>query len=609
MSYNGRESGSINGRQPPLGQYIENARYVVFKDGDVIKVKSGKDGSIDFSGTDASTVIQNAIDALGTAGGSLFFKKGTYTLEPTKTKTLDGATGSFTAHIAFSISSNISLVGEKGAVLEKTPTQEGEIAVEVPPGTKDASIEDLTIRATTSKYDDNYLVHAHGESDDIVRNFTINRCKLEKSYYGVLFMHYVQHSGAYNNYCHNIGHDAFHSYAPGGGDCRSCTWEGNRIYNCGQGVNMEDVLWNTAVGNVIRGGGFHGIISQKHPNIIVGNTITGKDEIGIFVRYYASRTVVANNFIKGVGEHGIYIYEGGDDILVEGNMIYNPDQKGVDACAIYAEDSSDHPLNNLIIANNQLRGSYQKRQIKAPDLNGSGNVIVNNGMDLGSGSGYPMSIRGGWKTIRGENLLESKVIRYNIPLTTWDNPPVATSGTGGGGATSAGWQAYTGNASGSEALVEAQIRAQEDQGIEPKFTWDRRKVMKVITGIQDASAMEASIVIGRSGWGGTWTQKHVGFYILNNEIHMSVGDGTNRSHSQVTTFSAGDTICFRTEQIPGDKALFWVNGSKVGELTTNLPSGLFSDIHKPLSLYITNNEAVDKRIEYATEFWYLQLED
>lgn len=206
-------------------------------------------------------------------------------------------------------------------------------------------------------------------------------------------------------------------------------------------------------------------------------------------------------------------------------------------------------------------------------------------------------------------MLESKVIRYNIPLTTWDNPPVATSGTGGGGATSAGWQAYTGNASGSEALVEAQIRAQEDQGIEPKFTWDRRKVMKVITGIQDASAMEASIVIGRSGWGGTWTQKHVGFYILNNEIHMSVGDGTNRSHSQVTTFSAGDTICFRTEQIPGDKALFWVNGSKVGELTTNLPSGLFSDIHKPLSLYITNNEAVDKRIEYATEFWYLQLED
>lgn len=208
-----------------------------------------------------------------------------------------------------------------------------------------------------------------------------------------------------------------------------------------------------------------------------------------------------------------------------------------------------------------------------------------------------------------EDLIESDVIYYNIPLTVWDSPPVATSGTGGGGATSGGWRAYTGDTSGSEAMVEAQIRAAEDQGIEPKYTWDRRKIMKLVAGIEDASAMEASIVMGRSGWGGTWTQEHVGFYLLNNEIHMSVGDGANRSHSQVATFSAGDTICFRAELIPGDKAIFWVNGTKEGELTTNLPSGLFGDIHKPLSIYITNNEAVDKRIEYATEFWYLQLEE
>lgn len=42
----------------------QSASYIIFKDGTTIKAKNGSTGGIDFSGTDAATVIQNTLDAL-----------------------------------------------------------------------------------------------------------------------------------------------------------------------------------------------------------------------------------------------------------------------------------------------------------------------------------------------------------------------------------------------------------------------------------------------------------------------------------------------------------------------------------------------------------------
>jgi len=71
MSYNGRESGSINGREPPLGQYVETADYVIFKEDGVIKAKNGEDGSIEFSDSEASNVFQSAFN-----NGKIVYVKG-----------------------------------------------------------------------------------------------------------------------------------------------------------------------------------------------------------------------------------------------------------------------------------------------------------------------------------------------------------------------------------------------------------------------------------------------------------------------------------------------------------------------------------------------------
>jgi len=59
--------------QPPHA-----ASYVVFKVGVTYYAKNGSTGAIDFSGTDAAAVIQDALGALPTAGGKLFIKAGSY---------------------------------------------------------------------------------------------------------------------------------------------------------------------------------------------------------------------------------------------------------------------------------------------------------------------------------------------------------------------------------------------------------------------------------------------------------------------------------------------------------------------------------------------------
>jgi len=64
--------------------------YVIWTDGTNYYAKNGSTGKIDYSGTNASTVIQNAINSLS-AGGKIYIRKGIYTITNTITLS-DGIT-------------------------------------------------------------------------------------------------------------------------------------------------------------------------------------------------------------------------------------------------------------------------------------------------------------------------------------------------------------------------------------------------------------------------------------------------------------------------------------------------------------------------------------
>jgi len=59
------------------GSFTETASYIIFKVGNTIYAKNGTTGEIEFSGTDASQVIQSAINALS-SGGIIAFMPATY---------------------------------------------------------------------------------------------------------------------------------------------------------------------------------------------------------------------------------------------------------------------------------------------------------------------------------------------------------------------------------------------------------------------------------------------------------------------------------------------------------------------------------------------------
>lgn len=206
-----------------------------------------------------------------------------------------------------------------------------------------------------------------------------------------------------------------------------------------------------------------------------------------------------------------------------------------------------------------------------------------------------------------EDLFDSDVIHHHFPLTGFGYPDDATNGSGSVGIAGGvgGGYVRTGTTSGSEALLRLHAKP---PGIRP-YTFDRRLMFKVDCVIADASAMEGSLTVNQTGWGEDWTDNHIGFYILNDELHISVADGTTHNHSQVETFAAGDTFTLKAKHYPGDRVEFWVNGTYEGELTSNLPSGTMKENGNILTVYLTNDEAVDKRIEPVTELWFLQLED
>jgi hypothetical protein len=70
---------------PPQGKLsvVAEASYIIEKIGDIIYAKNSK-GQIEFSGNDATTVIQKAIDATNRAGGGkVFIRRGTYLITDT----------------------------------------------------------------------------------------------------------------------------------------------------------------------------------------------------------------------------------------------------------------------------------------------------------------------------------------------------------------------------------------------------------------------------------------------------------------------------------------------------------------------------------------------
>jgi len=133
--------------------------YIIFKDGNVVKVKNGRTGKIDFKDTDATVVIHNAIDAL-VNGGRILIKAGEY-------------------NIIYSISlggkSNITIEGEgKGVTILKASEDILNIFRQVDNGISNVKFRNMTVDGNDLA---NIVMYFQGNA----KNVAIENCEVKNS--------------------------------------------------------------------------------------------------------------------------------------------------------------------------------------------------------------------------------------------------------------------------------------------------------------------------------------------------------------------------------------------------------------------------------------------
>lgn len=358
------------------GTFATEASYIIYLDGKgTAHARDGSTGEIKHESTDASKVINAAIESLFEIGGAIFVKEGTYTI-----------------HETIRIPSNLTLIGSGF-------------------GTKLVLAPDLNINlvenSNRTSGNNNILIanlnldgnKAENPADEgglyflRVRNSTIQNCWIHDAAFTGILLEYgggnvVQNNFVYKN--RNAGiegtHEEFDIVAnnvvysnqgdPYGHGIDYCTGskhniiEGNVCFHNGQtsggGLALWDGLENTIMGNTLTSNyvgltvGIPSFGNKTRGNTIVGNTISNNTRNGLHlegVNNFVSKNTFSNN-----EENGVYV--NGTDTennIIEGNRFENNQGWQIHITAF----SSDTIIkNNVILGNNLIQNQGTNTLIK-----------------------------------------------------------------------------------------------------------------------------------------------------------------------------------------------------------------------------------------------------
>jgi len=186
---------------------------------------------------------------------------------------------------------------------------------------------------------------------------------------------------------------------------------------------------------------------------------------------------------------------------------------------------------------------------------------------------------------RALDMILSDSVYFAMPLAAYGNLNMYASGSGGVTQSSDGINLSTGTTSGSVAL--ADIRDAPTRWEYPEIDWSKKLVFRTKVEFQNDANQVIQIKIG-----GADTGDHVGFRVDNDTLKMSVADGTTENTSTIETFTATQRYSLTALFTPGEKAEFWVAETKVGELTSNIPSA--GSVYRLAGWQIENTAAADK---------------
>jgi len=258
-------------RKNPPGKVsaVTEASYVVFIDGLTVYARNGMTGIVDYSGSNAAEVIQAGIDALGSHGGIVLIKEGTYVISST-----------------IKVPGNVTLSGVGFA-------------------TKLVLADYADQRVIENKHPDAFV-----DSNIVISNLQIDGNGAKQSEEplvsaSAIFFTRVTKSRVEGCWLHHV----------------------SRVQNLNAGITTvlsSDIIIR---GNRIYDNRYAGVFLSSRKGAIVSNNIFMRNHRGVYLAGHSNAIVEGNRFASN-GE-GIRMYEVASNNLIMGNLIEDSYEEGI----------------------------------------------------------------------------------------------------------------------------------------------------------------------------------------------------------------------------------------------------------------------------------------
>jgi parallel beta-helix repeat protein len=405
------------------------ASYIIDKSGDTYRALNGSTGKIDFSGTDASTVINNSLGALtsGRTWKERVVVKGeiviynTISIPSYTVLDLQGAKlilGNNVNKTMLSIGGHhIEILG--GILYgNKTNNTSGDVIV------SSGSYLDILVAGTKI-----FEVKGTGISFVYSSYVTITDCEVSGGYYGILLMN-VDNALVEGNYIHDTdtasGIVVQESSSGGSNNIRI---QGNYVYNAktigilARGSATYPSIRISIIGNITTNNKNDGIcVAGVESSSIVGNISFQNTFDGISIQV-AINSVLEGNVSYQNGGNGIYICDECTNLLVQGNMLFNND----------TDLSNDDGIRLSLFSSSVCPTGIKILNNVCTDTRPSGSKTQCYGINIFSGSDYNVvegNYVNGNRTGSLYNGGAGSIIKNNIGYTTENSGTATFSGTG-----------------------------------------------------------------------------------------------------------------------------------------------------------------------------------
>ena len=407
--------------QPNQGNRIEPASYIIYH-GNEYYAQNGTTGALDFSGSDAATVIQSAVETL-TEGGLIVLRRGVYILTATIT-----------------LGHGIYLLGEQGSVLR---VGDGAHSDTNPFNMIEVTGDNVTI--------DNLELDGNAQSNPNLAGTTLDPPPANPNMQSGILVRSGQNGEIANCYIHDIWNAGIWLAAIDG-DVRGCEITSCQIQGTGKSQTdpsttnapqSASAVYVFRVNGSTSGSIIHdnviidvfgqGIYLHFDTDSIVSDNILSKtpgssdSTAGIIIDDSAKRITIRGNQVSGYGP-GIFIaWAGCEDIIVEANGCFDAPISGGSGYGVLVASSAPWgpQLKTLIVKGNICKGNALSGiSVSSSETVIEGNICYNNNQDTAAA---PTQRAGIIVQPAGYPLISNISINGN---RCFDNQPVPTQNYG-----------------------------------------------------------------------------------------------------------------------------------------------------------------------------------